>query len=312
MMREPSVDNQGARRRVRAVVPAPPGSQSGAPRCRYSPTNLWSPCLSGSVRAEAPVGFPTSIADRAPGCEAGDLDNSDRDTPLSRTAASEAVEAIGWRYLLGTLCAAVRVESLAQASRLAAAATATAGAGADGHLRLDLRPDRVELSVQDRRLGAVTRRDTELAGSISETVRSLGLSMAPARSIEPNEPMRPVQMLELAIDAMDIARIRPFWKAVMAYVDQPGDTGPEPALVDPAGQLPAIWFQQMDAPRPQRNRVHFDVTVANDEAELRVRAALDAGGVLVTDRFARSFWVLADAEGNEVCVCSWMDRDNKE
>ena len=65
----------------------------------------------------------------------------------------------------------------------------------------------------------------------------------------------------------------------------------------------------MDAPRPQRNRVHFDVTVAHDEAEGRVRAAIDAGGQLVNDAFARSCWVLADAEGNEVCVCTWMDRD---
>ena len=62
----------------------------------------------------------------------------------------------------------------------------------------------------------------------------------------------------------------------------------------------------------QRNRVHFDITVAHDEAEARVRAALDAGGRLVDDPFARSFWVLADAEGNEVCVCTWADRDERE
>jgi 4a-hydroxytetrahydrobiopterin dehydratase len=68
----------------------------------------------------------------------------------------------------------------------------------------------------------------------------------------------------------------------------------------------------MDAPRPQRNRVHFDIVVAHDEAEPRVRAALAAGGRLVDDSFARSFWVLADAEGNEVCVCTWTDRDERE
>ncbi len=56
----------------------------------------------------------------------------------------------------------------------------------------------------------------------------------------------------------------------------------------------------------------FDITVAHQEAEARVRAALDAGGRLVDDSFARSFWVLADAEGNEVCVCTWTDRDERE
>jgi 4a-hydroxytetrahydrobiopterin dehydratase len=120
---------------------------------------------------------------------------------------------------------------------------------------------------------------------------------------------RPVQMLELAVDALDIPAVRPFWKAVLALVDQPDDPGPEGGLVDPAGQLPAVWFQQMDAPRPQRNRIHLDITVGHDEAIGRVRAALDAGGRLVSDEAARAFWVLADAEGNEVCVCTWQDRD---
>jgi 4a-hydroxytetrahydrobiopterin dehydratase len=30
---------------------------------------------------------------------------------------------------------------------------------------------------------------------------------------------------------------------------------------------------------------------------------------LLTDQYARSFWVLADAEGNEACICTWLDRD---
>jgi 4a-hydroxytetrahydrobiopterin dehydratase len=117
-------------------------------------------------------------------------------------------------------------------------------------------------------------------------------------------------MLEVAVDALDIPAVRPFWKAVLGYVDDPGEQGnPTGGLVDPAGQLPAVWFQQMDAPRPQRNRLHLDVTVAHDEGEARVRAALAAGGRLVDDSAARAFWILADVEGNEVCVCTWQDRD---
>jgi 4a-hydroxytetrahydrobiopterin dehydratase len=65
----------------------------------------------------------------------------------------------------------------------------------------------------------------------------------------------------------------------------------------------------MDAPRPERNRIHLDITVSHDEGAARVRAALDAGGRLVSDAAARAFWVLADVEGNEVCVCTWQDRD---
>jgi hypothetical protein len=42
----------------------------------------------------------------------------DRETPLSRTAASEAVPDIGWRFLLGTLCASVPTDSLTHASEV--------------------------------------------------------------------------------------------------------------------------------------------------------------------------------------------------
>lgn len=236
------------------------------------------------------------------------MSESEYGTPLSRTAASAAVQDIGWRFLLGTLCASVPVESMNRASEVAGIAVAACGREADDHLRIDLRPDRVELSLQTRPLAAVTGRDTDLAHRITRDLGKFGLQPAGATSAE---SPRPVQMLEMAIDALDIAAIRPFWKAVLAYAGEPGHDGPEDAIVDPAGQLPAIWFQQMDGPRPQRNRIHFDITVAHDEAEARVQAALAAGGRLVDDSFARSFWVLADAEGNEVCVCTWTDRDER-
>ena len=114
-------------------------------------------------------------------------------------------------------------------------------------------------------------------------------------------------MIEIGIDAMDIARIRPFWQAVLGYVDE----RPERAngLVDPLGQGPAVWFQQMDAPRPQRNRIHFDVSVPHDEAHQRIAATVAAGGTLVYDAEAPAFWVLADPEGNEACITTWQGRD---
>ena len=79
-------------------------------------------------------------------------------------------------------------------------------------------------------------------------------------------------------------------------------------LVDPRRIGPAFWFQQMDAARPQRNRIHVDVTVPHDVADARIAAALAAGGRLVSEERARAFWILADPEGNEACVCTWQDR----
>lgn len=232
----------------------------------------------------------------------------ERVTTLSRTAASGPVESIGWRYLLGCLSTSVAVSTLEHGMAVAQTAVGACADEADRHLRADVRPDRVDLTLQDRGAAGVTETDVALAQRITEVLGGIGAVTAGTTS---DELSRPVQMLEMAIDALDIGAIRPFWKAVLAYVDEPGDNAPGGGIVDPAGQLPTIWFQQMDAPRPQRNRVHFDITVAHDEAEARVRAALAANGVMVNDSYARSFWVLADVEGNEVCVCTWTDRDER-
>jgi 4a-hydroxytetrahydrobiopterin dehydratase len=221
-------------------------------------------------------------------------------------AASAAVAGTAWHYLLGTLVTSVPVDSHAQALQVAQAVVAACGQDADGHVRVDLRPRRVELSVQTAALADLTAVDVDLSRRISAAVAALGLIVT-GDSTESRR--RSVQMLEIAIDAMDIPAVRGFWKAVMGYADGPGRDGPTDALIDPVRQGPAIWFQQMDEPRRQRNRIHLDLTVPHEEADARVQAALAAGGVLVSDAAARSFWILADVEGNEVCICTWQDRE---
>lgn len=224
---------------------------------------------------------------------------------LTRQEASDAVEGLGWRYVLGALRTHVAVRSLTEAARIAAAAVAACGADADGHLRADLRPDRVVLTAQSARHAAVTDRDAELARLITDALHAAG-----ARTdAEAERPARSAQILEIAIDAMDIPAVRPFWQAVMGYVSEPGSDGPVAPLVDPLGQGPAIWFQRMDRPRPQRNRLHLDVSVPHDEAAHRIAATLAAGGRLLSATAAPAFWVLADPEDNEACVTTWQGRD---
>lgn len=225
---------------------------------------------------------------------------------LSRPAASEAVQESGWRFLLGSLRTSVPVNSLAQSIGLAADAIEVCGDDADRHLRVDARPDRVVFTLQSVEHAAVTTTDVELALRITAAAEKCGLQAQPEIG---TEAPRSVQVLEIAIDALDIAGIRPFWKAVLGYTDEVGREGPEDPLVDPVGQGPAIWFQQMDQPRPQRNRIHFDVCVPHDEATRRIETALAAGGRLVSATRAPAFWVLADLEGNEACVTTWQGRD---
>ncbi len=225
---------------------------------------------------------------------------SDSHRKLSRQEASDAVTGIGWRYVLGEFRTQVLTGSLPLAADVAGRAAAVPGA--PGHLRMDVRADRVVLALQTAEVAWVTSRDVELARRISAVAEEFRLTTT-------SEGTRSVQVLEIGIDAMEIARIRPFWKAVLAYADEPGRSGPEDALIDPVGQGPAIWFQQMDAPRPQRNRLHFDVSVPHDEAHRRIEATVAAGGRVVYDAEAPAFWVLADPEGNEACITTWQGRD---
>ena len=221
----------------------------------------------------------------------------DAHTKLSRPGASDAVAGIGWRYILGEFRTEVLTGSLPLAADVAARAAAEAGA--QGHLRIDVRADRAIFSLQTAAVAWVTPLDVELAHRISAVAGEFRLTTQPGS----------VQMLEIGIDAMDIAKIRPFWQAVLGYADEPGRPGPPNGLVDPAGQGPAVWFQQMDAPRPQRNRIHFDVSVPHDEAHQRIAATIAAGGTLIYDAEAPAFWVLADPEGNEACITTWQGRD---
>lgn len=220
---------------------------------------------------------------------------------LGRREASEAVTGLGWRYVLGEFRTEVLTGSLPLAADVAGRAAAEAGA--EGHLRMDVRADRVVLALQTAAVAAVTPEDVELARRISAVAEEFRLT---TRAGVEDGRSRSVQALEIAIDAMDADAIRPFWKAVLGYVEEHGGSG---ALVDPLGEGPAVWFQQMDAPRPQRNRIHLDVSVPHDEAEARIRATLAAGGRLTYDAEAPAFWVLADAEGNEACISTWQGRD---
>jgi 4a-hydroxytetrahydrobiopterin dehydratase len=53
--------------------------------------------------------------------------------------------------------------------------------------------------------------------------------------------------------------------------------------------------------------MHVDLSLPLAEAEARVKAALAAGGTLVSDAHAPMWWTLADPEGNEVDIAAHPD-----
>ncbi|HEY5223090.1 MAG TPA: VOC family protein [Microbacteriaceae bacterium] len=157
---------------------------------------------------------------------------------------------------------------------------------------IDLRPAGVTVRVMTRETRELTERDVALALQISTTACELGIRSEPHH----------VHAVQLAIDAMDIAAVLPFWRAVLDYEQVGSDD-----LVDPRRIGPSVWFQQLDQPRPQRNRIHIDVALSRTQATARIEAALEAGGRIVNDSFAPAWWTLADPEGNEVDIAPWSD-----
>jgi 4a-hydroxytetrahydrobiopterin dehydratase len=174
-----------------------------------------------------------------------------------------------------------------------AARVGTAADEANHHPDLTVTYPRVHVLLTTHDADGLTQRDVDLARQISAIAKELSIAAEPSVTTQ----------LEIAIDALDIPRVKAFWEAVLGYKPHLDDD-----CVDPYGRGPAFWFQQMDAPRPQRNRIHIDVTVPHDVAQQRIAAALAAGGTLVSDKAAPAFWVLADPEGNEACICTWQGR----
>jgi len=197
-----------------------------------------------------------------------------------------------WRFVLGGIHASFRADSFGAAAALVTQIAAAAEELVH-HPDIDVRyPERVRVYLTTHATGGLTTLDADLARVISAAAAAAGATSEPVVA----------QAVEIAIDTLDADGIRPFWAAVLGYPDTGG------TLVDPLRIGPPVWFQEMTEARTQRQRFHIDVSVSHDVAEQRVAAALAAGGTMVNDTFARSWWVLADADGNEACVCTWQDR----
>lgn len=197
-----------------------------------------------------------------------------------------------WRVLYGRAFAHYRTGSFAEGVALVRA-IGTVADGMDHHPDVDLRYSGVTVRLSTHDVDGLSDRDVALAREISKVAAGLGLVADPSAVVQ----------IDVTIDALVRADVMPFWQAVLGYRPR-GDED----LTDPLGRGPNIWFQQMDVARPQRNRIHVDVAVPHEEAEERVAAAIAAGGHLVTDEFAPMWWVLADPEGNEACIATWVGR----
>ncbi len=194
-----------------------------------------------------------------------------------------------YRGATGTLVLAVRAPSFEEAVQLVRL-VAQAAELMNHHPDIDLRWCTVSFTLSTHSAGGLTQLDVELAHQIVQAVASVGARALP-------QPER----IEIAVDVVDARAVREFWRAGLGYVSRGDD------LLSRDGRGPVVWFQKLDAADPRgqiRSRTHVDVYVPAAEATGRVQACLDAGGRIADDSHAPDWWVLADPEGNELCVCT--------
>ncbi|WP_210502601.1 4a-hydroxytetrahydrobiopterin dehydratase [Nocardioides xinjiangensis] len=205
-----------------------------------------------------------------------------------------------WRKLVDRLKARFRTGDFATGLELVDRVGAAAEE-ADHHPDVSLTYSEVIVTLRSHDVGGITSRDVDLARRISGIAAGLGAVADTAG----------LTQLEAGLDTPDGSRLAPFYAALLGAEVKDGEP------VDPSGQVPTIWFQEPadpeDAGSPlppddHEQRWHLDVWVPHDEGERRLAAVLAAGGRLVSDAEAPSFWVVADADGNRSCICTPLDR----
>ena len=202
-----------------------------------------------------------------------------------------------WVVLHGGATAVFRVGSLSEAARLAEAVAKVPGLDGSGALlaladaSLTIRLSRDLWQLEERHVG--------LARAVSAVARVHG-------AVADRAAVHEVQLAIAAKrDAIDVG----FWRAVLGYVPLADDSAPlaDDNAVDPLGHGSTVWMQELDEAKPLRHAMHIDVSVAREHVKARLEAAIAAGGRIVDESHAPSWWTLADRAGNRVCICGWPD-----
>ena len=182
---------------------------------------------------------------------------------------SEGVE--DWRVLGDGANAYFRTGSLAKGARLVQAISELPGVD-ELQPDIDVRHDGVTVRMVAfiEGYGGMLKPHVELARKISAAARGLGFSADPT--------------------------------AVQNVLVIPGATS--------RSEVMPFWFEQMEKPRPDGGgAIHLAVWVPFAQAEARIAAALAAGGRMVRDEFAPSWWTPDDAAGNEADIATTKGRD---
>ena len=111
--------------------------------------------------------------------------------------------------------------------------------------------------------------------------------------------------LGLVLDCAAPEALAEFWSAALGYTTL-GGAGSDVLLVDLSGERPKLLLQQVPEAKTGKNRMHIDIETPDVDDEVARLEALGARRLEASavEEHGHRWVVMADPEGNELCVCS--------
>jgi predicted enzyme related to lactoylglutathione lyase len=105
---------------------------------------------------------------------------------------------------------------------------------------------------------------------------------------------------DICIDANDVRALSHWWSQALGWAAEDASDG-DVALRAPGGVGPDWLFLAVPEGKAVKNRIHFDFTPDDQDAEVERLIGLGARRIDI-GQGEQSWVVLADPEGNEFCV----------
>jgi hypothetical protein len=124
-----------------------------------------------------------------------------------------------------------------------------------------------------------------------------------SRKSQPHpSPPHSLTLANLTFDCLRPTLLADFWAAALGFETTP-DSDDEGARVrHPDRRRPYYYFERVETPKSGKNRFHMDLRAEDMEAEVARRADLGATRLRLNDDEYGTWTVMADPEGNELCV----------
>ncbi len=113
-----------------------------------------------------------------------------------------------------------------------------------------------------------------------------------------------VAAVRLCIDANDVDRVSAFWASLLDYRIREIDGSDGWRHLEPTSpDLPKLTIQPVPEPKTRKNRLHLDLFVPDPDPW--IRRCVELGATLLGRSEDPDDWfqVIADPEGNELCIC---------